>query len=320
VARTCLICGKPAKDCARSRAHTVTELQARTHELLTDALDAHDAEAAASQAVRALLYEVCTTPKPGLVDRLNSGSHRDMDIFTFMDSAAVLWPYFSQCVRTGRDTAAKPAGRTLAALRWPGKQAESAMLSATGGVNTHKGAIFSLGLVCAALGRLDRSQWGDPERILAQVADMASGLVSRELDGLTEDDASTAGQMFYLRYGVTGVRGQAEAGFPDVLRYGLPALENGLKLGKSVDEAGCAAMLALLAHGVDTNMIARGGIDAQREAARRISGLLEHEPYPSRRMLEQLDEQFIEKNLSPGGSADLLAVCYLLHFLRTEAS
>lgn len=317
--RTCLICGGPAKDCARSRAHTVAELQACTHELLTGALDAHDAETAAVQAVRALLYEVCTTPKPGLVDRRNSGSHRDMDIFTFMDSSTALGPYFARCVRTGRDTAARPAGRTLDALRWPGKLAEGTMLSVTGGVNTHKGAIFSLGLVCAALGRLDREQWNRPELILAQVAAMASGLVSRELAALTEKNASTAGQRFYLRYGITGVRGQAEAGFPAVLDYGLPTLEKGLKMGKSIDEAGSAAMLALLAHTSDTNMISRGGLSAQREAARQIARLLEREPYPSRQALEQLDEQFIQMDLSPGGSADLLAVCYLLHFLRTEA-
>ena len=181
--RTCLICERPAKDCARSRTHTVAELQRRTHELLTEAINTHDAQTAASLAVRALLYEVCTTPKPGLVDRVNSGSHKDMDIFTFMSSSAALWPYFAQCVRVGRDTAARPAPETLAALRWPGKLAEGTMLSATGGVNTHKGAIFSLGLACAAVGRLDREQWDDSEMILAQVAAMAAGSVSRELSG-----------------------------------------------------------------------------------------------------------------------------------------
>ena len=314
--RTCLICGKPAKDCARSRTHTVAELQRRTHELLTEAINTHDAQTAASLAVRALLYEVCTTPKPGLVDRVNSGSHKDMDIFTFMSSSAALWPYFAQCVRVGRDTAARPAPETLAALRWPGKLAEGTMLSATGGVNTHKGAIFSLGLACAAVGRLDREQWDDSEMILAQVAAMAAGSVSRELSGLTKETASTAGQRFYLEYGVTGVRGQAEAGFPSVLEYGLPTLEKGLEQGRNVDEAGAAAMLTLLAHGTDTNMVSRGGIDVQREKSAQLLKLLETYPYPNADMLTVLDQDYIRQNLSPGGSADLLALCYLLHFLK----
>lgn len=92
--RPCLICGGPAKDCARSRTHTVEQLQAKTTQLLNDAVKKEDASLAARLACRALLYEVCTTPKPGLVDRNGNGSHKDMDIFTFMDSASALWPYF----------------------------------------------------------------------------------------------------------------------------------------------------------------------------------------------------------------------------------
>lgn len=317
--RRCLICGAPAKACARSRAHSVRSLQAKTQALLEAALNRRDEETAAGLAVRALLYEVCTTPKPGLVDRFNNGSHRDMDIFTFLRSAATLWPYFAQCVRIGRDTASRPAPETFAALRWPGKLAEGGMAAATGGVNTHKGAIFSMGLLCGALGRLDRSAWDRPERILAEVSAMTAGAVERELSGLTGGAARTAGQRFYLQYGVTGVRGQAEAGFPAVRDWGLPVLEEGLAQGKTTDEAGAAALLALLAHTADTNMIARGGIEAQRETAEALLQLLRDQPYPGRETLDGLDRSFIGRNLSPGGSADLLALCYLLHFLREEA-
>lgn len=318
VPRKCLICGGPAKACARSRAHPVEELQERTGQLLRAGLDRYDRETAAGLAVRALLYEACVTPKPGLVDRANSGSHRDMDLFTFLRSAAALWPYFAQCVQTGRDTAGRPAPETLAALRWPGKLAEGAMLAAAGGVNTHKGAVFSMGLLCGALGRLDREAWRQPERILAEAAAMAVGTVERELSGLAVGDARTAGQRFYLRYGVTGVRGQAEAGFPAVRDWGLPVLEAGLAGGKSIDEAGSAALLALLVHTVDTNLIARGGMEAQQQTAAELERLLREEPYPGREELERLDRQFVEKNLSPGGSADLLALCWLLHFLQKE--
>ena len=145
--RRCLICGGPAKVCSSRRIHTVAELQEKTTEILTEARDAQDIADAARLAVRALLYEVTTTPKPGLVDRRNSGSHKDMDVFTFMDSAAALYPYFEACAQTGRETAEQPAPETFAALRPLGCEAEGEMLDATGGVNTHKGAVFSVGIV-----------------------------------------------------------------------------------------------------------------------------------------------------------------------------
>ena len=319
VPRRCLLCGGEAKACARSRAHGLPALRARTEAILREALTEHDAETAASLAVRSLLYEVCVTPKPGLVDRENSGSHRDMDLFTFLRSAPALWPYFARCVRTGRDTAGEAPPATLAALRWPGKLAEGTMAAATGGVNTHKGAIFSLGLVCGALGRLEREHWGDPGRVLGEAGAMAAGLVGRELAALPPGEARTAGERLYRERGVTGVRGQAEAGFPAVLDRGLPALEAGLARGKSPDEAGCAALLALLVRGEDTNLLTRGGPAACRVVSERLEALLREEPFPDRETLEALDREFTARNLSPGGSADLLALCWFLHFLGEAA-
>lgn len=316
--RRCLICGGPARACARSRTHTVEELYRKTEDLLRRALDKQDAQKAAELACRALLYEVAATPKPGLVDRRSSGSHSDMDLFTFLNSIAALWPYFEQCAQVGRRTAALAPEDTFAALSGPARLAENAMLRATGGVNTHKGAIFTVGALCGALGRLARESWREPEAVLSEAGAMAKGLTERELAGLTEDSARTAGEKLYLRHGITGVRGQLEAGLPAVRDVGLPVLERGLALGKSLNDAGCAALLAMLAGAVDTNLIARGGLDAQRQAAAHTARLLEREPFPSREALEELDEWFIQRNLSPGGSADLLAVCYLLHFLRTE--
>ncbi|MBR6185420.1 MAG: triphosphoribosyl-dephospho-CoA synthase CitG [Clostridia bacterium] len=314
--RRCLICGQPARECARSRAHSVEELQGATRTMLMTALNDDDAQTAARLATQALLYEVCVTPKPGLVDRWNNGSHRDMDIYSFMSSAAALWPYFETCVKIGRKTAHQPAPQTLSALRWHGVQAECDMLRATGGVNTHKGAVYSMGLLCGALGRLNREQWTEPLAVLTETAAMARGSVERELRGVTDETASTAGQRFFALYGVTGVRGEAEKGFPTVLAYGLPVLEAGLSQGKTPDEAGAAALLALLAHTADTNMIARGGMKRQGEIRAKIEAMLRAAPYPAKETVQQLDEAFMADNLSPGGSADLLSLCWMLHFLR----
>ena len=317
--RLCLICGRNARECARNRTHSVANLQAVTRAILEEAMDNDDAKTAASLAVRALMYEVCVTPKPGLVDRVNNGSHTDMDIYSFASSASVLWPYFETCVRIGRQTAGRSAVRTMASLRWHGIQAECDMRRATGGVNTHKGAIFSMGLVCGALGRLNRSLWSRPELVMIEAAAMAAGTVEKELGGVNEENAKTAGERLYAMYGISGIRGEAERGFPSVLRCGLPVLEAGLRLGKSPDEAGSAALLAIIANTDDTSMLARGGVEEHKKAVLELRQMLQGSPFPDRTAVEALDRDYIARNLSPGGSADLLALCFLLRFLKEEA-
>ncbi len=368
--RLCLICGNPAKDCARSRRHTVAELQEKTRSILQNAIDKIDnnrtnfqsaagqpdgassvpqdgiscdifhsatmrpgetlfasqeqeeipcdIKKAADLACRAILYEVATTPKPGLVDRANCGSHRDMDFFSFMDSASVLWPYFRECAEIGRRTALQPAPETLSFLRQAGQRAEADMFAATNGVNTHKGAIFSVGILCGALGRLPEEHWKNPKLVLDECAAITKGIVAVDFAGLTLENAKTAGQKFYLKYGITGVRGQMEAGLPAVREAGLPVLREGIAQGLSINDAGCAALLALITASTDTNIIARGGIKIWQETVSRLKTLLAENPYPNRETLETLDREFQEKNLSPGGSADLLAICYLLYFLEKE--
>lgn len=312
--RRCLICDEAAQICGRSRAHSVQQLQDKTEELLETGLNQADSRKIAALAVQALLYEVGTTPKPGLVDRVNSGSHRDMDFFTFQASAAALWPYFQQCALTGMETKTLPPRQSFDALRRPGLLAEGEMLEATGGVNTHKGAIFSLGILCAALGRVGGAAWQDPAAVLAECAFLTAGLTEEDFHGLTEETARTAGQKLYLRHGITGVRGQAEAGFPAVGQVGLPKLKEGLAEGLSLNDAGCAALLAMMASSVDTNLISRSDYETQQRIAAEIGALLEKEPFPKAERLKELDEGFIRKNLSPGGTADLLAMVYLLYF------
>lgn len=312
--RRCLICGEIAQVCARSRRHPVAELQKKTNAILQEAILEEDSRFAAQMAQQALLYEVGITPKPGLVDRRNSGSHRDMDFFTFQRSAVALYPYLVQCVRIGRNTRKEVPTATLAALRVPGQQAEKTMMAATGGVNTHKGAIFSLGILCGSLGRLDRQQWHDPEQVLSTCAAMAADLLQD-----FEHPADTVGHRLYREHGITGIRGQAAVGYPSVGKIALPKLEEGLDQGLSLNDAACAVLLSLIAHTQDTCMIHRGGMVLAEETAAQIAGLLEEKPFPDRETLKALDDAFIAKHLSPGGSADLLAMTLMLWFLKGDS-
>lgn len=312
--RTCIICGKEGKGCASRRLHTVAELQSETRKIARDFFARKDGDIIGGQAVRALLYEVCTTPKPGLVDTANNGSHTDMDIFTFIDSTAALAPYFRRAVRIGQETAGLPPCDTFMRLRRTGLEAERAMFNATGGINTHKGVIFSLGTVCAGAGRLwtPEAPWASTESVLDECSAISSAAVESDFAGLRNDTARTKGQQLYLKRGLRGIRGEVADGLPVVREVGLPALETALKAGASLEQAGTAALTRLIARVSDTNLIARGGFDGQAWAARTAAEL--DGPVPDREALEALDREFIQRNLSPGGCADLLAITYFFHF------
>lgn len=317
--RNCIVCGAPEKDCASHQLHTVEELQAAARRIIEEYFAAADQEKISALATRALLNEVCITPKPGLVDRANNGSHRDMDIFTFIASAAALAPYWGRCFQIGRETAKLTPEETFAILRQAGQGAERTMFAATGGVNTHKGVIFSLGLICGAVGRLWRAEapCREPEVILAECAGMASTAVKKDLAALSPDSAHTAGERAYLEQGLTGIRGEAAQGFSGVL-LALSALDRAQKAGQSWNDAGAIALLHLIARRTDTNMVARGGPDRAKKAAEDCAQLLKCSPLPGMEEIARLDQMFIRENLSPGGCADLLAASFFLLYLKNN--
>lgn len=319
--RPCLICGDRGRACASRRLHSAVQLQKRTDEIFRAHFARRDREELAALAMRALLYEVSVTPKPGLVDRENSGSHGDMDFFRFLDSAAALLPYWMRAVEIGQETAAKAPERTFPPLREAGIQAERAMFRATGGVNTHKGAVFSMGCALGACGRLwtPEGPCREAERILTECRRMAAPAMAADWARLNPQRARTGGEKLYVSAGLRGGRGEAADGFPSVLRVGLPALRGAIERGSDLEEAGIAALLALIARAEDTNLVVRGGPQGRRWAAEQAERLLRETPRPSRRAVRALDQAFTRRNLSPGGCADLLAMTYFLHFLADPA-
>ena len=315
--RSCLVCGAPGRGCASRRVHSVAELQNATTRLITDHFAAADGEEVSFWASAALSREVVTTPKPGLVDRANNGSHRDMDIDTFRASIEALAPYWKECFDLGRKTAQDAPAETFRKLREAGLRAEQTMLAATAGVNTHKGAIFTLGAVCGAIGRLWTAEapCRDPERIARECAAMTKDAVAADWAAMKDLPAEklTAGQRLYRQFGLAGIRGEVAAGLPGVTDVVLPALRRALAAGKSLNDAGAIALLHLIARGTDTNMVHRGGMALAREAAEKVRDLLSRNPMPDMAEIAALDRWFIENNLSPGGCADLLGVTYFLH-------
>lgn len=312
--RKCLICENDAAVCARSRAHGLGQLQDKTGFLLYLAARQWMTEYVAVQAFFALSQEFNATPKPGLVDRNNRGAHTDMGIRHFFASANALRPYFARFTEEGWLSRDEAPEETFRRIRPIGVKAEQAMFKATHGVNTHKGAIFTIGLLCAAVGRLSPDRW-QPEVLLAQCAEMTRGVVAQDFADITLENAKTAGERIFAQYGIAGVRGQAEAGFPAILNSGLPVLQQGLSQGLSLNDAGCIALLHLIAATDDTNLIHRSDRQTQLAVKEQIAAMLRETPFPQMDTIAELDKSFIEKNLSPGGSADLLAASYFVYFL-----
>ncbi len=313
--RRCLICGDVAAACARSRRHGLDAVEQRTRQLIADYLDNAAADRIAGLAVKSLLYEVCVTPKPGLVDRANAGAHRDMDIFTFVDSATALTPYFKACALKGVRSAGLTPAQLFASLRYVGQCAEADMFAATRGVNTHKGAIYSAGILCAAAGRLWAAGGMTPEQLCALCAEMTGPETADELKKIQESGAETTGERLWTQYGIAGIRGEVASGFLSVRGISLPVFQALLAEGYSLNDAGAIALLYLMANATDTNVISRAGIARQKTLQASLLALLEETPRPKPSVLKALDADFIAENISPGGCADLLAVTFMLHFL-----
>ena len=315
--RRCIVCGAAGRGCASRRVHRVEELQAATRRIMERHFFAADCTAVDNLVSRALWDEVSATPKPGLVDRANTGSHRDMDRSTFRASIEALRGYWAACAAAGQKTAGLSPEETFRCLREMGKRAEQTMLAATGGVNTHKGAVFTLGTICGAIGRLWRPEapCRDASPILDECRAMAASAVAADLAaaGTVPASEQTAGLRLYLAHGMTGIRGEMADGMPGLRRTALPALEKALDAGRGRNDAGVIALLHLIARGTDTNMAARGGAALAAEATERVRKLLAGDPMPDMHAVARLDEYFTANNLSPGGCADLLAAAYFLH-------
>lgn len=249
----------------------------------------------AQLAEEALWQELELTPKPGLVDRLNNGSHRDMDHALFARSIAAIVPWFSRFTALGAEHAEKPACEQLRLLRPAGIACEQAMYAATGGVNTHKGGIFALGLLCFAAGRLTDV---NALSLCHEVSELCHGMVAREL--ASRGSMATAGERQFHLFGLTGARGEAESGFATVRKM-LPYWNR-----HHLHDA----LLRLMSINPDSNLVSRGGMGGLGYVQQYARELLDNGW--DKEALLTMDRALIARNLSPGGSADLLSVGWVL--------
>ena len=262
----------------------------------------------ADLAVHALLEEAELTPKPALVDRRGGGAHDDMDLGMLFSSAYALRPTFRNLATRAYGCA--PSRRLREELAAIGRRGEAAMFAVTGGVNTHRGAIWALGLLAAAAVMAPSD---------AEPADIAAlaGRVASFPDRWAPTEASH-GSLVTRRYGVAGARGEARYGFSNVVGVALPALRATREAGHPERLARLDALVALIAHVDDTCLLHRGGRPALRDAqtgARAVIAVGGNATLAGRRAVRSLEMTLLCYNASPGGSADLLAAALFLDAL-----
>ena len=271
----------------------------------------------AKLATKALLYEVSISPKAGLVSRLSNGSHKDMDFYTFIDSVLSLSNYFSECYTYGQENNFY-SPNFFKNLRDLGKKAEKEMYQATNGVNTHKGTIFSMGILISVLASHLKEVDKIDLKILSQkIKNMCSSLID-ELENI--NNFSTYGEKAFKNYHLTGARGLALSGYDIVLLDGINKLK---EFTKSLDfETSCILLLFYYISILDdTNIVNRADFETLKEIQILCKNLYEENSKSLskekiRNEMSKLNDIFIEKNISAGGSADLLILTIFIYFIK----
>lgn len=252
----------------------------------------------AATVINALHEELETYPKPGLVSYVDNGSHADMNAGHFSAAIATLPEYFLAIAEAGKREAKMPELRQL------GREAEHKMLVATGGVNTHRGAIFSLGLLAAAAGYKTGS--GSPCGLGAIVQNLWGAEI------MAGENPDSHGMQIVRRYGGGSARTEAANGFRSVYEFGLPAFRSIINR----NDARVHSFFAMLEHVEDTTLLYRGGPEGRDFAVTAAGKFNRNGGTNCSGWVEQaltIHREFINRNLSCGGVADLLAATIFIH-------
>lgn len=270
------------------------------------------AERLADLAVDALIDEADLSPKPALVDRRGNGAHTDLHLGLMHASALALWPAFKEMAEAALEFGeiGLPLREAIGRI---GREGEQAMLATTHGVNTHRGAIWALGLLVTAAALDTRST--SAGAVTLRAARLAL------LDDRHAPRPLSHGAQVAQRYGARGAREEAQLGFPSVVQRGLPQLKRSRAAGHGEQNARLDGLLAIMTELADTCVLYRAGeqgLHAMQHGAQAVLDAGGSASLTGRRRLHELDQQLIALNASPGGAADLLAASLLLDRIERD--
>jgi holo-ACP synthase/triphosphoribosyl-dephospho-CoA synthase len=322
-AKMCFYCEEQsAVLCMREERHSFDEVRVFQHQKIKQYLESESKESSIQElitnALRAILYEISLTPKPGLVDANDAGIHNDMNYQTFIDSTAEISTLFYDMANLGYSTI--PAEELLVEIRRVGLKMEKRMFERTGNVNTQKGVIFLMGNCLAAAARCYYEKGCFKEDVFVSTIKMINQNIENEFVEVSSE--TTHGEQCFDKYGMKagGVRKEISLGLPAVFEHGLPFLErfeqDELKFSNSNSNEVLQRLLMLLISKVnDTNIIFRHGIevlDVVQNMA--IECFLSDENFSDK--YQEINDYFQNNRISPGGSADLLSITLFLYFIK----
>ncbi|WP_061995356.1 triphosphoribosyl-dephospho-CoA synthase CitG [Clostridium sp. ATCC 25772] len=265
-------------------------------------------------ANEAMLSEASCYPSPGLVSPISTGSHNDMDYYTFIQSCSALHKYMILFANEGFSE--KSPKEIFKAIRKVGIDAERAMFESTDGINTHKGMIFLLGVSISATAKAlhDNISFSDIKNI---IKDMTEGIVERELKNIDKNKKLTYGEQLYVDYGIEGIRGQVEKGLPLVFDYALDILKKEKDL--TLNDRLVHVLIAIMIYLDDCNIIHRHSIEMlgiSHKKAEEIIKLGGMKTKEGKEKIKELEEEFLKNRVSPGGCADLLAITLFFYLVE----
>ncbi|MGL5963287.1 MAG: citrate lyase holo-[acyl-carrier protein] synthase [Fusobacteriaceae bacterium] len=323
--RKCYLCDELSVICTREMAHSHEEIKRhilKSYEKYLDFKMERDkiGEKFGDLVLKACLMEVSCYPSFGLVSPISRGSHQDMDYFTFLDSSFAIKDGLKEMGKLGYSSM-EPID-IFAISRKIGIRSEREMFLATKGVNTHKGMIFLLGVVIQVMGKVfyecralqDKiseldfySLIGEGVRNISKdILDDFENIPQKVRDG----KKLTNGEKLYLKHGFLGIRGEVKEGLTVVFEEALPVLKNSLLKGEEVNISLVKTLLKLMSRVEDSTIVNRKGIDVLKAVQKEADELF------NKFTLEEaclMEGRYIADRISPGGSADLLALTILLH-------
>lgn len=280
-----------------------------------------------SFALQGMLYEVACFPSPGLVSSISQGAHKDMDHYTFIDSSCSLIKYLMLCSERGFSN--NSPKEILKECRSLGIDAEKRMFNKTEGVNTHKGMLFLMGISCIAVGKTIHDNKGFKD-IQGIIKEMCYDIVEKELyylkkyikdynsiEEMCKEMKLSYGEKLFLIHNTEGIRGEVARGLPTIFQFALDFYKDNEDLSKN--DRLIQTLIGIMQYSEDSNILHRHSIETLKEMQEKakyilsIGGMRTKE---GKDAIEELDRDFSKRGISPGGSADLLAVTVFFNLVE----
>ena len=314
--RKCLICDELAFVCGRSMRHSQQEIKDRiASKYITYQNFLKVREEITSQlsdlSLEGMIYEVSSSPGFGLVTPLTSGSHKDMDFFTFLSSSFVLKKGFKKMAEVMYSSL--PLEVAFKKIREIGKETEEEMFKATSGVNTHKGMIFLMGIAVGATARAlyEKKDFRDIQKIICEMTKN----ILKDFENIDRNKKLTHGERLFLEHGFTGIRGEIKNGLDIVFNGSLKIFSSTFEKTDNINFSALHTLIYLMSKVMDSTIVYRHNFKILEQVQKEMEEVLtkggafiqENEYFTN------LENEYISKNISPGGSADLLAVTIYFH-------